>query len=175
MCNNGERIFSAVRIRNQYFIRTGRMGWQEIDRERKEERIRHRIIDDWIEKSIKGRRIRHNLRWSGVKGEGGRAGIALAHPPTTPSPHTRPGVGYIQYVVCGCCRASTTARANALTQIVPNSSSLKTLFYSVIYNSVKLDHKKENCMNCRTQVLSGTFKSVSHDIVLGWILINLIL
>ena len=32
---------------------------------------------------------------SGVKGEGGRAGTALAHPPTTPIPHARPGVGYI--------------------------------------------------------------------------------
>ena len=29
------------------------------------------------------------------KGEGGRAGTALAHPPTTPIPHARPGVGYI--------------------------------------------------------------------------------
>ena len=40
------------------------------------------------------------------------------------------------WVVCGCRRAGTTARANALTQIVPNLSSLYTLFYSVIYNSV---------------------------------------
>ena len=30
----------------------------------------------------------------------------------------------------------TTDRANALTQIVPNSSYLYTLSYSVIYNSV---------------------------------------
>ena len=39
-------------------------------------------------------------------------------------------------VVFRCCRAGTTARANKLPQIVPNSSSLYTLFYSVIYNSV---------------------------------------
>ena len=70
--------------------------------------------------------------WS--QGEGGWAGTALAHPPTTPIPQARPGLG--TYVVCGCCRAGTTARANALKQIVPNSSSLYTLFYFVIYNSV---------------------------------------
>ena len=86
-------------------------------------RSHHRIIDDRIEKSIKGRRIGHRLCRSGVKGEGGRAGTALAHPPTTPIPHARPGVGYI----CGLW---------VLPQIVPNSSSLYTLFYSVIYNSV---------------------------------------
>ena len=33
--------------------------------------------------------------WSGVKGDVGRAGTALVHPPTTPIPHARPGVGYI--------------------------------------------------------------------------------
>ena len=57
--------------------------------------------------------------------------------PGTPSDHPhsqRPDT----YVVCGCCGASTTARAIALTQIVPISSSLYTLFYSVIYNSVTL-------------------------------------
>ena len=74
----------------------------------------------------------------GVKGEGGRAGTALAHPLTTPIP--MPGWAWGTYVVCGCCQAGTTARANALTQIVPNSSSLYTLFYSVIYNSV-ITHK----------------------------------
>ena len=62
------------------------------------------------------------------------AGTALAHPPTTPIPHA--GRAWGTYVVCGCCRAGTTARANELTQIVPNSSSLHTLFYTVIYNSV---------------------------------------
>ena len=52
-------------------------------------------------------------------------------------------------VVCGCLRAGTTARlcrsgvkreggwaGTALSQIVLNSSSLYTLFYSAIYNSV---------------------------------------
>ena len=62
-----------------------------------------------------------------------RAGTALVHPPTTPIPHAWPGVGY--NVVCGCGRAGTTARANTLTQIVLNLSSLYTLFYSVNYNS----------------------------------------
>ena len=59
--------------------------------------------------------------WS-VKGEGGRAGTALAHPLTTIIP--TPGRAWGTYVVCGCCRPGTTARANALTQIVPNLSSL---------------------------------------------------
>ena len=49
---------------------------------------------------------------SGVKGEGGRAGTALA-----------------------------------LTQIVPNSSSLHTLFYSVIYNSVGRWYSYETLTN----------------------------
>ena len=40
---------------------------------------------------------------------GGQAGTALAHPPTAPIPHARPRWG--TYVVCGCWRASTTARA----------------------------------------------------------------
>ena len=53
-----------------------------------------------------------------------------------PSPFPTPGRAWGTYVVCGCCRAVTTARANALTQILPNLSSLHTLFYSVIYNSV---------------------------------------
>ena len=53
-------------------------------------------------------------------------------PSDTPIAHAWPGVGY--NVVCGCGRAGTTARANTLTQIVLNLSSLYTLFYSVIYN-----------------------------------------
>ena len=53
-----------------------------------------------------------------------------------PFPISMPGRAWGTYVGCGCCRAGTTARANALMQIVPNSSSLYTLFYSVIYNSV---------------------------------------
>ena len=59
------------------------------------------------------------------------------------------GDGHIEGVVCGCRRAGTTARLCRsgvrgrgglvllwLTQIVPNLSSLYTLFYYVIYNSV---------------------------------------
>ena len=124
------------------------------------------------------------LCWSGVKGEEGRAGTALVHPPTIPipfagrawgkclvcgcrragitargcrsavkgggagrycpsapsnhphSPCLAPGQAWGTNVFCGCCQAGTTARANAQTQIVPNSSSLYTLFYSAIYNSV---------------------------------------
>ena len=53
-----------------------------------------------------------------------------------PPPFPTLGQAWGTYVVCGCCRAGTIARANALTQIVPNLSSLYTLFYSVIYNSV---------------------------------------
>ena len=64
--------------------------------------INHRIIDDRIEKSMNGRQIRHNLHRpdptdrvcrSGVKGEWGRAGTALTHPPTAPIPHAWPGMG----------------------------------------------------------------------------------
>ena len=50
-----------------------------------------------------------------------------------PPPFPTPGHAWGTYVLCGCCQAGTTTRANALTQIVPNSTSL---FYSVIYNSV---------------------------------------
>ena len=69
---------------------------------------------------------------SGVKGGG------LVPPWRTfrPPPFPTPGQAWGTYVVCGCCWASTTARANALMQIVPNLSSLDTLFYSVIYYSV---------------------------------------
>ena len=57
----------------------------------------HRIINDRIEKSIKGRLIGH----TGERGRGllhhgsnvGWTGIALAHPLTTPIPHARPGMG----------------------------------------------------------------------------------
>ena len=57
-----------------------------------------------------------NCGRSGVKVEGGQAGTALSHPPATPIPH---GLAWGTYV-----------------EIVPNLSSLYTLFYSVIYNSV---------------------------------------
>ena len=59
----------------------------------------HRIINDRIEKSIKGKQLTY---WG--KGEGfalhfyhgsnvGRTGIALAHPATTSIPHAQPGLG----------------------------------------------------------------------------------
>ena len=77
---------------------------------------------------------------SGVKGEGGRAGTALQRT-LRPPPFPTPSWAWGTYVVCGCCRAGTTARANALRQIVPNLSFIYILFYSVIYNSVdKLHH-----------------------------------
>ena len=79
---------------------------------------------------------RREIDTKGGSGAGLGRYTALAHPLTTPIPHARPSVGYIcgLWVLPG--RAGTTARANVLTQIVPNSSSLYTLFYSVIYNSV---------------------------------------
>ena len=61
---------------------------------------------------------------SGVKREGGRAGTALEHPPTTPIPHAWRWVHMWSVGAAG-----TTARANALTQIVPNLSSLYTLYF----------------------------------------------
>ena len=62
----------------------------------------HRIIDDKLEKY--DAHLVVFSKWdcrneefcsSRVKGEGGRAFPALAHPPTTPIPHAQPGVGYI--------------------------------------------------------------------------------
>ena len=63
-----------------------------------------------------------------------RTSTALAHPPTTPIPHAQLGVGYIHglWVLPGQYKS----QSKRLTQIVPNSSSLYTLFYFVIYNSV---------------------------------------
>ena len=104
-------------------------------------RFCHRIINDRIEKSIKGRQIGHT-------GERGRpllcitttvvmlAGLVLPWCTLRPPPFPMPGRVWGTHVVCGCCRAGTTATANALMQIVPNSSALYTLLYSVIYNSV---------------------------------------
>ena len=114
-------------------------------------RDNHRIIDDRIEKSIKGRLIGHNLQcrneeclsrremdtkggWSNRRGAGPVLPWRTLRPPPVPFP--TPGQAWDTYVFCGCCLAGTTARANAITQIVPNLSSLYTLFYSVIYNSV---------------------------------------
>ena len=95
-----------------------------------------RIIDNRIEKSIKGRRI-------GYKSSQGGGGPGRYCPgvPSDPPPFPTPSQAWGTYVVCGCCWADTTARANALTQIVPNVSSLYTLFYSVIYNSVLVAHR----------------------------------
>ena len=70
----------------------------------------------------------------GVESRGG--GLVPPWRTFRPPPFPTPGQAWGTYVVCGCCWASTTARANALMQIVPNLSSLDTLFYSVIYYSV---------------------------------------
>ena len=78
-------------------------------------------------------RIAAMKKWSQGGGGPGR------YCPGTPSdqPHsTMPSQAWGTYVVCGSCQAGTTARANAISQIVSNSSSLYTLFYPVIYNSV---------------------------------------
>ena len=99
--------------------------------------IRHRIIDDRIEKYdayvvVFSKKNCRNEEYLIRVGRGARPvlpWLTLQLPPTT-------GQAWGTYVVCGCCRAGTTARENGLTQIVPNSSSLYTLFYSVIYNSV---------------------------------------
>ena len=72
----------------------------------------------------------------GVESRERGAGPVLPWRTLPPPPFPTPGQAWGTYEVCGCCRAGTTARANALTQIVPNLSSLYTLFYSVIYNSV---------------------------------------
>ena len=50
----------------------------------------------------------------------------------------------------------TTARANMLTQIVLNSSSLYTLFYSVIYNSV---HSVYRCL-CSSRNRLGFYADI---------------
>ena len=73
----------------------------------------------------------------GVESRGRGAGPVLPWHTLRPPPFPTPGQVWVTYVVFGCCRASTTARANMLTQIVPNSSSLYTLFNSFIHNSVR--------------------------------------
>ena len=72
----------------------------------------------------------------GVESRGRGAGPVLPWRTLRPPPFPTPSQAWGTYVVCGCCHAGTTARENALMQIVPNLSSLYTLFYSVIYNSV---------------------------------------
>ena len=126
--------------------------------------IVHRIIDDRIEKSIKGRQILHNLpgRYNskivycvGLESRGRGAGSVLPWRTLQPPPFPTPGRPWGKCVICGCRRAGTTARGcrsgvkgggpdryrpgapSALMQIVPNLSSFYTLFYSVIYNSVE--------------------------------------
>ena len=74
----------------------------------------------------------------GVESRGREAGLVLPWHTLRPPLFPTPGQAWGTYVVCGCCRAGTTARANALTQIVPNLSSPYILFYFVIYNSVVL-------------------------------------
>ena len=64
----------------------------------------HRIIDDKIEKSIKGRRIGHcAFAVSIFKGAeiASELSTALAHTPTPPIP--TPGQAWGTYVVCGLC------------------------------------------------------------------------
>ena len=97
----------------------------------------HRIINDRIEKSIKGRRIGH----TGGKGEGfalhfyhgsnvGRTSIALAHPP---SEHWAWGIG----VVGGCAmQGSTFFILQCGNPTLRKDHVGFILFYSVIYNSV---------------------------------------
>ena len=71
-----------------------------------------------------------------------------------PPPFLMLGRAWCKCVVCGCWRSGTTARGcmsgvkggggrlappwRTLRKIVPNSSSLYSLFYSVIYNSVTI-------------------------------------
>ena len=76
----------------------------------------------------------------GVESRGRGARPVLPWHTLRPLPFPTPGQAWGTYVVCECCRAGTTARANTLKPIVPNSSSLYTLFYSVIYNSVSGIH-----------------------------------
>ena len=79
----------------------------------------------------------------GVKSRGRGLGWYCPGAPSFP----KPGQAWGTYVVCGCCRASTTARTNRLTQIVPNLSSLYTLFYSAIYNSVAETYMLRTCLH----------------------------
>ena len=58
----------------------------------------------------------------GVESRGRGAGPVLPWCALRPPPFPMPGQAWGTYVVCGCCRASTAARTNALTQIVHNSS-----------------------------------------------------
>ena len=99
----------------------------------------HRIIDDRIEKSVKRKtnlaqsalaRLRQvNLRckdWVSIKlGRRNCLGAPSDHPPSSLL-----GMGYI------CGPWVLPGRYNALTEIVPNSSSPYTLFDTVIYNSL---------------------------------------
>ena len=114
----------------------------------------HRIINDRIEKST----YKGKTNWG--KGEGfalhfyhgsnvGRTGFALAHPPTTPIPHTRTwGIG----VIGGCTRGCGGGGKERSESGVNHPSAKKffiaamllwdeddvgfILFHSVIYNSV---------------------------------------
>ena len=100
-------------------------------------------------------RIAAKKKWSqGGGGLGRYCPGPLAHPPTTSIPHARPGMGYICDM--GVLLAGTTARAKALTQIVLNSSSLYTLFYSVIYNSV---HSVYRCL-CSSRNRLGFYADI---------------
>ena len=95
----------------------------------------HKIIDDRIEKSIKGRRIGHyafaasifkvqRLRQYkadcvGVESRGRGAGLVLPWRELRPPPFPTPGQAWGTYVVCGCCPPPT---------LCVNLPSAKTFF-----------------------------------------------
>ena len=96
-------------------------------------------------------------------------------PPPAPIPHARLGVGFIcgLWVLPGQFNSQSKrehTRANVLTQIVPNSSSLYTLIYSVIYNSVNVPFFSEAFKyTCRTNIFIillplKEFSSVSREL-----------
>ena len=89
----------------------------------------HRIIDDRIEKSKKGRRIRHNLRQRVLPQVYLRCKdcVSIKYNRRIVQEWSQEGGGPGRY-----CPGAPSS----LTQSVPNSSSLYTLFYSVIYNSM---------------------------------------
>ena len=88
----------------------------------------------------------------------------LAHPLTTPIPHPRPGMGngggrrvhqgntipanittVVEMQYWRNLFTLNILAANALTQIIPYSSSLSIVFHSVIFNSVVSTNEKSGC------------------------------
>ena len=82
-------------------------------------------------KYIKGAQIASVLSWG--------AGTAPAHPPTTPIPHTRPGVG--NGVVGGCAIAVHSSFFIAAILHWEKDDVGFILCYSIIYNSVSKTYK----------------------------------